>query len=30
MASHPEWIEEVEIGRDAPRDIDLQTDLDSP
>ena len=29
MASHPEWIEEVEIGRDAPRDIDLPTDLDA-
>ena len=28
MASHPEWIEEVEIGRDAPRDIDLPGDLE--
>jgi molybdenum cofactor cytidylyltransferase len=28
IASHPEWVEEVEIGRDAPRDIDLPGDLE--
>jgi len=29
MASHPEWVEEVDVGRDAPRDIDLPGDLDA-
>jgi CTP:molybdopterin cytidylyltransferase MocA len=29
MASHPEWIEEVEIGRNAPRDIDVPGDLEA-
>jgi molybdenum cofactor cytidylyltransferase len=28
MASHPEWIEEVDVGRHAPPDIDLPGDLD--
>jgi molybdenum cofactor cytidylyltransferase len=27
MASHPEWIEEVEIDADVPRDIDTREDL---
>ena len=29
MASHSEWIEEVEIGRNAPRDIDVPGDLEA-
>jgi Uncharacterized MobA-related protein len=28
MASHPEWVEEVAIDADAPRDIDTRADLD--
>jgi len=27
IASHPEWVEEVEIGRPAPIDIDARSDL---
>jgi molybdenum cofactor cytidylyltransferase len=27
IASHPEWVEEIEIDRPAPRDIDLPDDL---
>jgi len=27
MASHPEWVHEVRIGRPAPRDIDTPDDL---
>ena len=29
IASHPEWVEEVEVGRGAPRDIDLPGDLEA-
>ena len=25
--AHPEWVEEVTIGEDAPRDIDTREDL---
>jgi molybdenum cofactor cytidylyltransferase len=28
MASHPEWVHEVTIDRDAPPDIDVPSDLD--
>jgi molybdenum cofactor cytidylyltransferase len=28
IASHPEWVEEVEIDRPAPRDVDEPADLD--
>ncbi|MGZ8581660.1 MAG: nucleotidyltransferase family protein [Actinomycetota bacterium] len=28
IASHPEWVEEVEIARPAPNDIDTRSDLD--
>lgn len=28
MASHPEWIEEIAIDADAPRDVDTPADLD--
>ena len=28
MASHPEWVEEVGIDDDVPRDIDTPSDLD--
>jgi CTP:molybdopterin cytidylyltransferase MocA len=28
IASHPEWVHEVSIDRDAPRDIDVPSDLD--
>ena len=28
IASHPEWVEEVAIARDAPRDVDLPGDLE--
>ena len=27
MASHPEWVEEVAIDADVPRDIDTREDL---
>jgi hypothetical protein len=27
IASHPEWVEEVEVDREAPRDIDTPDDL---
>jgi CTP:molybdopterin cytidylyltransferase MocA len=27
IASHPEWVEEVELKGPAPVDIDLRTDL---
>jgi molybdenum cofactor cytidylyltransferase len=27
MASHPEWVEEVEVDRPAPRDVDTPDDL---
>ena len=27
IASHPEWVEDVDIDRPAPRDIDTQSDL---
>ena len=27
MASHPEWVEDVPIAADAPRDVDTQEDL---
>ena len=30
IASHPEWVEEVEVDRAAPRDIDTPGDLASP
>ena len=28
MASHPEWIEEVDVDRPAPRDVDTPDDLE--
>ncbi len=28
IASHPEWVEDVEVPRASPRDVDLPTDLD--
>lgn len=27
IASHPEWVEEIEVDRPAPRDIDAKSDL---
>jgi len=30
IASHPEWVEEVELDRAAPSDIDAPTDLTPP
>jgi hypothetical protein len=27
IASHPEWVEEVDVDRPAPRDIDTPDDL---
>lgn len=29
MASHPEWVDEVAIDADAPRDVDTREDLDA-
>lgn len=28
IASHPEWVEEVDVDRGAPKDIDLRSDLE--
>ena len=28
IASHPDWVEEVEVARPSPRDVDLPEDLD--
>jgi len=28
IASHPEWVEEVDVDRRAPRDVDTPADLE--
>ena len=27
MASHPDWVEDVAVAADAPKDVDVRDDL---